>query len=179
MRLTLVFILFTSPALAQACPPAPDYSLREADLFDQLQDLPSPVGSRELNDQLWRLWTEAPDEVAQTLLDEGMSQRESYNLLGARETFDKLVDYCPDYAEGYNQRAFANFLAAEYEAALGDLDSALSLSPNHTGALTGKALTLMRLDRNDEAQEILRVAVALNPWLSERFLLTEPEGEDI
>ena len=106
------------------------------------------------------------DATAQALLDEGMRQRAGFDLLGARDTFDQLVDYCPDYAEGYNQRAFANFLDANYEGALFDLDIALGLNANHTGALTGKALSLLRLGRDAEAQVVLREAVAINPWLT-------------
>ena len=179
MRLALAFAAIAAPAIAETCPPAPDYTAEETAIFDQLQALPSPVGSRELNNALWEMWTDAPDEAAQALLDQGMSQRSSYDLLGARDTLDRLVEYCPEYAEGYNQRAFANFLNADYNAAIYDLDIALELSPRHLGALTGKVLTLMRLDRNDEAQVLLREALALNPWLSERALLVEPEGEDI
>jgi len=108
-----------------------------------------------------------------------MRQRARFDLLGARDTLDQLVAYCPEYAEGYNQRAFARFLRADYQLALDDLDIALGLSPRHTGALTGKALTLIRLGRDPEAQAILREAVALNPWLNERALITDPVGEDI
>jgi hypothetical protein len=49
----------------------------------------------------------------------------------------------------------------------------------HLGALTGKALTLIAMDRRDEAQDVLRAALAINPWLSERALLDEPDGTDI
>ncbi len=179
MRMISLLCLLATPALSDVCPAAPDHSVRQAELYAQLQALPNPVGARELSGALWELWTDAPDEAAQALLDEGMAARERYNLLGAREALDKLVDYCPEYAEGYNQRAFANFLDANYEGALVDLDQALALSPEHTGALTGKALTLLRLGRDDEAQVVLRIAVALNPWLSERALLEEPAGQDI
>ena len=179
MKWILALTLFTSPAMAEICPPATDHTVQQAEIFGQLQALPNPVGSRELSDQLWQLWTDAPDDKAQALLDEGMRQRASFDLLGARDTLDQLVDYCPDFAEGYNQRAFASFLRADYTAALFDLDIALEMSPTHTGALTGKALTLIRLGRDDEAQVVLREAVALNPWLGERSLLVEPEGEEI
>ena len=60
-----------------------------------------------------------------------------------------------------------------------DLERALEINPTHVAALSGKALTLMGLGRDDEAQEVLRAALALNPWLSERSLLQEPPGEDI
>jgi tetratricopeptide (TPR) repeat protein len=179
MRLTLLLSFIAGPAFADICPTAPDHAAQQAAIYDQLQALPSPVGARELSDQLWRLWTDAPDEAAQALLDQGMRQRESFNLLGARDTLDQLIEYCPDYAEGYNQRAFANFLDANYTGALVDLDVALTITPTHMGAMTGKVLTLLRLERNDEAQALLREALALNPWLAERALLVEPEGEDI
>ena len=108
-----------------------------------------------------------------------MSRRASYDFLGARAVLGRLVDYCPDYAEGYNQRAFASYLASDYEAALADLDRALEILPNHVAALSGKSLTLMGLERFDEAQQVLREAVALNPWLQERALLVEPIGTDL
>ena len=49
----------------------------------------------------------------------------------------------------------------------------------HLGALTGKARTLIELDRSDEAQDVLRTALAINPWLGERALLTEQLETDI
>ena len=92
---------------------------------------------------------------------------------------DDLVAYCPDYAEGFNQRAFAAFLAEDYAAALTDLDMALAIMPDHVAALSGKALTLMGLGRHDEAQVVLREALKLNPWLGERALLVDPPGQEL
>lgn len=113
-----------------------------------------------------------------------MARRESWDLVGALQELDQLVAYCPDYAEGYNQRAFVNFLRQDFGAALIDLDKALDLSPNHIAAMSGRALTLLGLKRLDEARTALTEALALNPWLSERVLLSpggalEPPGEDI
>ena len=113
-----------------------------------------------------------------------MTRRDAWDLLGAIEDFDKLIAYCPFYAEGYNQRAFAHFLRQDFEAALPDLDRAIELSPNHVAAISGRALTLLGLQRIDEAREALQQALELNPWLSERHLLgpggaLELPGEDI
>lgn len=135
--------------------------------------------ARRLTIELWTLWTDAPDATAQQLLDEGMQRRSNYDFLGARNALERLIAYCPDYAEGYNQRAFASYLGGDYAAALEDLDRALEIMPNHVAALSGKGLTLLGLGRNEEAQEALRAAVALNPWLQERSLLTEPVGTDL
>lgn len=179
MKTLIPFLFAAAPVWAQTCPPAPDHRDDLAAIIVQLQDAETEMAARELSNSLWRLWTDAPDARAQALLDEGMARRESYDYLGARAVFDDLVTYCPDYAEGYNQRAFASFLRQEFDLALPDLERTLELNPTHVGALSGKALTLMGLGRDDEAQEVLRAALALNPWLSERSLLREPPGEDI
>ncbi|MEO1638900.1 MAG: hypothetical protein AAFU41_06585 [Pseudomonadota bacterium] len=183
MRNVFAFVLIASmisgPAIAQACPPAPDHAAEIAAIEDALQLSKNEMDARVLNNQLWELWLDAPDPIAQEMLDDGMARRAVYDFLGAREILSDLITYCPDYAEGYNQRAFASYLAQDFEAALADLDATLAILPNHIGALSGKALTLMGLGRQDEAQDVLRAALALNPWLQERHLLTEPAGTDL
>jgi tetratricopeptide (TPR) repeat protein len=182
MRLALFLLVLAGPAFAQdeaSCPAPPDHSEEIAGLIAELRTAPDEMQARGLNNALWELWTDAPDARAQELLDEGMSRRSSYDLLGARDIFDSLVEYCPDYAEGYNQRAFASFLRQDYSAALWDLERTLELNPEHIGALSGKALTLIGLGEIEAAQEALREALALNPWLPERHFLVEPEGMEL
>ena len=175
----LLLLVLPLGAMAETCPAAPDHAQEEAALLEDLRQARTEAAAVALMDRLWRLWTDAPDARAQEMLDRGMAQRESYDFLGARDTLDGLVEYCPDYAEGYNQRAFTSFLRQDYPAALQDLDSALARAPHHIGALSGKALTLMNLGRRDEGLDTLRAAVALNPWLRERALLPGPPGIDL
>lgn len=179
-----MFALFAGPALAADCPAPPDHSVAFDGLIEEARAAENAGAGRDVSNRMWELWTDAPDEAAQSLLDAGMAKRESYDFLGARAEFDRLVEYCPDYAEGYNQRAFVNFLRFDYEAAVVDLDRALALSPRHVAALSGKALSLMALNRFDEARLALQAALALNPWIPERGLAArggplEPKGEDI
>lgn len=179
MKWILPFALLAGPAIAQDCPVAADHSTRLSEIVTELQASRGAGDARVLSDELWELWTDAPDDRAQALLDAGMTQRTVRNYAGSRATLDKLVDYCPDYAEGYNQRAFSYYLQQDFAAALVDLDRAIALVPNHIAAISGRGLTLMGLGRHEEAQEALRAAVALNPWLSERSLIIEPDGIDI
>ncbi|MDA8587220.1 hypothetical protein N9L47_13315 [Rhodobacteraceae bacterium] len=171
-------LICAGPAFA-ACPPPPDIQAAEDRLLSEVRVAPNERAARELSNNLWELWTMAPDDAAQDLLDKGMQARSSFDFVLAVSSFDALTEYCPDYAEGYNQRAFVNFLREDYEAALIDLDLALERSPQHVGALSGKALSLIGLERQAEAQDVLRDALKLNPWLSERHLLIEPGGEDL
>lgn len=174
MRIALIIAVMAGTAAVADCPAPPDHDVGIARVIEEMRVARSEAEARALSPKLWALWTDAPDEPAQALLDDGMNRQLAYDFLGALEYFDRLVAYCPGYAEGYNQRAFVNFLRQDYAAALPDLDRALELSPTHLGALTGRAMTLMALGRQDEAQQDLRVAVGLNPWLPERQLLLDP-----
>lgn len=178
MRWLFPLLLAASPATAD-CPPAPDIAAAETALFGQIEAAPNAVDARQFSLGLWDLWMQAPDEAAQELLDGALARGRVGDLLGARLVLTRLVGYCPAYAEGWNQRAFVAYRSYEFEAALADLDRALELNPRHLGALTGKALTLVALGRGPEAVPVLRRALALNPYLSERALLDQLLGEDI
>jgi len=166
----LVLWLSAAGALAQVCPQAPDHEAALSGLMDDIRDAPNEMQAREISNKMWELWTDAPDEAAQALLDQGMRARSSYDFLVAVDAFDRLVEYCPDYAEGYNQRAFVNFLRQDFSLALADLNRALDRSPRHIAALSGKALTLLGLGEVEEARRVLAAALKMNPWLPERGL---------
>lgn len=172
-------LLSAGPLWADGCPTAPDHTETLDRLYGALQVARNDAEGRIISNKMWELWTEAPDEPSQAMLDDGMRARSGYDFVRALDRFEALVNYCPFYAEGYNQRAFLNYLREDYAAALPDLDQALSINPRHVGALAGKALTLMQLGRDDEAQVVLRAALALNPWLSERFLLKKDPAKDL
>jgi len=178
MRYAILFTLLVAPAFAD-CPAPLNDTARIDGLVERMKVAPHEGAARVLSGEMWEIWLDAPDEIAQSMLDEGVALLQIGNHAGSRRVLSRLVDYCPAYAEGYNQRAFAAFLQGDLEAALIDLDAAIALQPVHLGALTGKALTLIRLGRNDEAQQVLRAAVAINPWLAERALLDGPQGLDI
>lgn len=175
--------LISSPAFA-VCPAPQDIASDLTALIVDANDAETEQAGREISAQMWQLWLKAPDEVAQEALDSGMRARANYDFLGSVEAFTRLVEYCPDYAEGFNQRAFVLFLQQNFELALVDLDKALVLSPRHVGAQSGRALTLLNLGRLEEARAQLLEALQNNPWLSERFLLEKGgtlavRGEDI
>lgn len=181
MRAVILALILSSPAavLADTCPDVPERGARYDSLMEGVRTAPDERTARHLSNQLWAIWADAPDTRAQAMLDEGMQRRAGFDFDGAIRAFDALVDYCPDYAEGYNQRAFVNFLRGEYALALDDLDLALERDPVHIAALSGRALTLMGMGEMEDGQEQLREALELNPWLPERNMLIEPAGDDI
>ncbi len=175
----LALCLMSASAAAADCPPSPDIADAQDRLLAEVQVAPNEGSARQISDRLWDLWAKAPDEPSQELLNRGMQARREFNLITAIDAFDKLIAYCPDYAEGYNQRAFAYFLGQDFELALGDLNRAIALSPKHVAAISGKALTLIGLGRDDEAQDVLRIALAMNPWIPERRYIVEDPGQEL
>ncbi len=186
MRILTVIALILAPAFAAAqdCPAAPDVTAELDQLIAQAQAADTAAQGRAVADAMWEVYLRAPDEAAQAVLDRGMAARGVYDFAGALREFTRLTEYCPEYAEGWNQRAYISFLREDYAAALEDLDRALTLQPRHVGAQSGRGLTLMNMGRIAEARTQMLEAVETNPWLGEAALLAKgaplgPLGDDI
>ena len=113
----MLALILTTPAMpvwASDCPKAPDQTTRIEALLSDVRDAHNEQAARLITNEMWAIWSTAPNAQAQEILDRGMRKRRSFDLLGAREDFDRLVEYCPDYAEPYNQRAFVNFINGEF-----------------------------------------------------------------
>ena len=171
-RLVLVLALLCGPTFA--ADPTPQQEERDA-LFAALQSAEDPKVAAAAQKAIWQSWMEAPDADAQALLDLGMQRMAGFDNAGAIEVFDELVLYAPDFAEGWNQRAFAYFRMEKYEKSLADIASTLQREPRHFGALSGRFRILMVQGRVALAQKTLRDAVEANPWLMERSLLVTPD----
>ncbi|MGB7241577.1 MAG: tetratricopeptide repeat protein [Sulfitobacter sp.] len=183
-KLILMLAVTAGPVFSEDCPAPRDNSSELSALFQASRAAPNEQAGRALSAKMWEVWLRAPNEQAQAILDSGMRHRDSFDFVGAFEEFDRLATYCPDYAEGFNQRAYVHYLRENYADALIDLDQVLIISPTHVPAQSGRALTLLKLGRMDEARVQLQAALINNPWLSERFLLAKggplaPVGEEI
>lgn len=157
----------------------PDIARQIDDLIAEIRVASNTRMARPLSARMWAFWTLAPDAAAQEMLDTGIARIRAAAYAAAASALDDLVARCTDYAEVHNQRAFASFPRGDYGAALDDLDRALALSPNHVAALSAKAPTLFGRGKLPKGKAILRDALRLNSWLSERTFLVEPPGEEL
>lgn len=169
----LILALLCAPAVAFAEDQSPQEEERDA-LFSVLHSTEEAKVATAAQNAIWESWMEAPDEDAQALFDLGMQRMGAFDNAGAIEVFDKLILYAPDFAEGWNQRAFAHFRMENYAEALEDIKAVLQREPRHFGALAGRFRILMVQGRITLAQKTLREAVEANPWLMERGMLIEP-----
>jgi tetratricopeptide (TPR) repeat protein len=84
----------------------------------------------------------------------------------AVETFTEVIKRKPDFAEGWNKRATAYFLAGEFEKSLADCDEVMKRNPAHFGALSGYGMIYLQLHKPEQALPYFERALAVNPNLT-------------
>lgn len=147
-------------------------------LFERLRKAQTEQQGRIAEDAIWRMWMDsAPTTDVARAVSDAMTARESYDFDKALRLLDRVVAAAPDYAEGWNQRAFIRFLKEDLDGSLDDIARALELEPEHFAALAGQAVILMRQGRMNLGQAALRRAVEIHPWLKERSMLIPVPGE--
>ena len=110
----------------------------KSELFAQLAVAQSESEGRQAESRIWEFWfNESPNAEVRALLDAGRERIQAYDYEAAENYLDQVVEAAPDYAEGYNQRAYAHFLRENFSESLTDLEKTLELEPNHFGAMSG------------------------------------------
>jgi tetratricopeptide (TPR) repeat protein len=127
---------------------------------------------------IWRVWSRSGDPEVDRLFVEGVAEMGARQLRRAVETFSRIIEMKPDFAEAWNKRATIYFWLGEHEKSLADCDEVMKRNPYHFGALSGYGMIYMRLDRPERAIEYLQRALAINPNLRQlRSTIEELERE--
>jgi len=114
---------------------------------------------------VWKLWSRSGDAEADGLLQIGIEQMSRGDGPAAVETFTKVIERKPDFAEAWNKRATVYFLMGEHEKSLKDCDEVMKRNPAHFGALAGYGQIYLRLDQPERALDYFRRALRVNPNL--------------
>ena len=122
---------------------------------------------RELAERgLWLLWSRSGDPAIDALMEKGAAQMRAGELAEAISTYSEVVRRKPGFAEGWNRRATAYFLAGDFKRSLADCDQVMKRNPYHFGALAGYGQIHFRLEHYDKAIEYWRRALVVNPNLA-------------
>jgi len=162
-------LLFAALA-ARAQAPAPESAAPQAEppeierLFRQLSDA-DPTTSARLERRIAQLWSRSGSDSMDYLLRRGREAMEDEAYDRAIDHFTALVELAPDFAEGWNGRATAHFLADEYWRSVADIQRALALEPRHFGALTGLISIFERVGDEAGALKAARAALEVHPNL--------------
>lgn len=141
-------------------------------LFERLANAKNQMEGRKIEHEIWEYWTaQAPTKEVHAKLVRGMEKRRESDLLWSEDLLDEVINASPEYAEGWNQRAFTRFLKGDMVNSLSDLEKALELEPMHFAAMSGMYHILIQMGRKKAAHNILLQAIEIHPWIKERSAL--------
>jgi tetratricopeptide (TPR) repeat protein len=180
-RLVWVALLTLVVGLAVALPADPGRAQEQFDpaakarrldeLFGRLKSTKDEGEGDAAVAEIWKLWQRSGTPALDEQMEQAATAMSQGVLLLALPAFTYLVDRAPDWAEAWNKRATALYLAGEHDRSLADIDRVLALEPRHFGALAGMGLIRIARGEYREALAAYRRALAVNPFLKERFEL--------
>ena len=112
---------------------------------------------------LWLLWARSGDRDIDALMARGGEAMRAGSHKEAIEIFTSVVKAKPEFAEGWNRRATAYYLAGEHDKSLADCAEVLKRNPLHFGALSGMGQIYTQLEQYEKALEWFGRALEVNP----------------
>jgi len=131
-------------------------------LHERLRD-EEPVLRKVAEQGLWALWTRSGNPETDRLLEGGTELMQRGAYAEAIDVFSAVIQRAPDFAEGWNKRATAYFLAGEYRKSIADCEEVFKRNPKHFGALSGNGQNWLALGELDKSLEYLKRALEVNP----------------
>jgi len=126
----------------------------------------NPAVRNAAEEGLWRLWSRSGDARVDALMARGAAEMQAGRLGAAIGTYSEAIRLKPGFAEGWNRRATAYYLAEEFEKSIADCHEVLKRNPAHFGALSGLGQIYAAMDRYEDALAWFRRALAANPNLA-------------
>jgi tetratricopeptide (TPR) repeat protein len=133
-----------------------------AGLYARLADPDNAQWQLALSDIL-REWSKSGSPAMDLLLKRGRDAMEAGNMAVAIQHLTALTDHAPDFAEGWNARATAYYLAGQFGPSVEDIARTLMLNPNHFGALGGLGMILEETGKTEAALRAYRASLAIHP----------------
>jgi tetratricopeptide (TPR) repeat protein len=138
--------------------------MTEAEALAALQGCdPARVARAEA--ALWATWCRSGRAEHDAMLAQGAAALERGDIVGAIAVFTRLVEAAPDWAEAWNKRATARYLARDFAGAIEDCRATLARKPHHFGALSGQGLCHLALEQYAPAATLFRRALTVHPSL--------------
>jgi tetratricopeptide (TPR) repeat protein len=134
-----------------------------ANLYAYLATAEDEAQSKSITQAIERLWLFADSDTIGVLMDRSAKAVAQKDLELALKFLDAVVDLAPDYAEGWNRRAYAHYLKNDVERMVGDLRRCLALEPNHYRALEGLGQVLKETGQKKAALKAFERLLEVHP----------------
>jgi tetratricopeptide (TPR) repeat protein len=115
---------------------------------------------------LWQLWSRSGEPAIDRLMEAGAGHMQAGRLDEAIAAFSEVIRRKPAFAEGWNKRATAYFVAGDFSHSLADCHEVMKRNPYHFGALSGYGQIYFQLEQYGKALEYWHRALMVNPNMS-------------
>ena len=133
-------------------------------LFKKLKKENNQNIARNIEDQIWRLWTTHQSDNSLTqMMTYGTVLMNNRNYEEANRIFTKIIDTDPTWAEGWNKRATVYYYQKKYKLSQSDIDKVIELENRHFGALSGQGMVQIKLDNLEKALESYKKVLEIYP----------------
>lgn len=152
-------------------------------LFERLAAAKTAEEAKGIANLIQRRWARSGSDTADLLMTRAQTALRSKETELAIELLDRVISLEPGWAEGWNQRASALFLAGDPIRSMLDIGEALKREPRHYGAMMGLGTILRQQGDDKSAMVAYRRALAIYPQMEAiknavDSLKTEVDGRD-
>ena len=153
-------------------------------LFGALKVAPDDDSAKAISDRIWGVWLGSGGDTTNLLISRVRTAIEGKEYDLAIQLLDSVIEFKPEYVEGWNQRATVYYMKQDYTRALADLAQVLAREPRHFGALFGVGVIMQEFGDDRRALEVYRRALELDPHMKRipdlvKTLSEKIEGRDI
>ena len=134
-------------------------------LFERLAAAKSPEEAQGIARLIQRRWARSGSDTADLLMTRAQTAMKDRQVELTIELLDRVVALEPDWAEAWNQRANALFLAGDPIRSMLDIGEALKREPRHYGAMIGLGTILRQQGDDKHAMAVFRRALEIYPQL--------------
>jgi tetratricopeptide (TPR) repeat protein len=152
-------------------------------LFQRLAAAKSAEEAKGIANLIQRRWARSGSDTADLLMTRAQTALRDKQLELAIELLDRIISLQPEWAEGWNQRANALFIAGDPIRSMLDIGEALKREPRHYGAMMGLGTILRQQGDDKKAMVAYRKALEIYPQMEQlksavESLATEVDGRD-
>jgi tetratricopeptide (TPR) repeat protein len=172
-------------ALGAVIPDAPiERAKLLRDLYAHLATAADEQAAAPHVEAIERIWLSPGSDTVLALMERALHAASHERPDLALNLLDAVVNIAPDFAEGFNRRAYVFYTLGDRERALGDLRRVLALDPNHFKAIDGFAQIMKDFGDKKAALAAYQKLVSIHPfWPSAQSahdeLKKEVEGQGL
>jgi len=134
-------------------------------LFERLTITTSDEEASNITREIWQRWTANADPKVSQLMQIGIRALNYSTYRKALQSFDRVIEIAPEFAEGWNKRATLYYHIKEYRRSIDDIKKTLRLEPRHFGAWSGLGLVSIAQENYAGALAAFKKALSINPHI--------------